>query len=482
MKKIFQLFVFCFSIQVSLAQINTPIIIDTDCAFDDYRAINMMLATKELKILAITTNDGALDPMNGVMKVACLLSDYKLEGIEIDAGRTVLNSPPVWREACGLLAWGQCLPAIGFKQNAAQLIVNQLTKSEIPVTLICLGSLTNVSDAIKLKPEIQKKISRIIWYNNAINPPKGTNYEADTKSADYVISLNLELQVVTNLENKEAYFDKEFQKQISKINTKYAKAVSSSFAQMHNGKAFMWDDLAVVYLLYPELFDLEAVSLKKPNLTIVKNYNIQAVKDEIIKILSQTYTFEKEVTFIEFPTDGNYYLFDVKSEIDTIIKRNGKQEWKATVITNELHGHLGVYSIVGAKMGIKAREILHAPIDRLEVFSFAGNHPPMGCLNDGLQVSTGSTLGYGTFKIANDSINTVIRPEAIFSFTDKTGTRKVRLKLKEKYSQQVEKDIVNGIIQYGNLTAGYWKLVRKLAIQYWRDWDRNEIFDIQEIK
>jgi pyrimidine-specific ribonucleoside hydrolase len=41
------------------------------------------------------------------------------------------------------------------------------------------------------------------------------------------------------------------------------------------------------------------------------------------------------------------------------------RRWKAVVLTNELHHHMGHWSIVGAKMGIRAREILAAPLDNI---------------------------------------------------------------------------------------------------------------------
>ena len=46
----------------------TPVIIDTDGASDDLRAICMLAAIKEIKILAITTSDGALSPDPGQKK------------------------------------------------------------------------------------------------------------------------------------------------------------------------------------------------------------------------------------------------------------------------------------------------------------------------------------------------------------------------------------------------------------------------------
>ena len=66
------------------------------------------------------------------------------------------------------------------------------------------------------------------------------------------------------------------------------------------------------------------------------------------------------------------------------------------VLTNEFHP-TGAYSIIGAKMGIRAREILEAPFDTLRVVSHAGDAPPSSCLNYGLQMATGASWDAARF-------------------------------------------------------------------------------------
>jgi pyrimidine-specific ribonucleoside hydrolase len=144
-------------------------------------------------------------------------------------------------------------------------------------------------------------------------------------------------------------------------------------------------------------------------------------------------------------------------------------------MTDEFHGHLGVYSIVGAKMGIKACEIFGVGSDQLKVTSFAGTKPPYSCLTDGIQVSTGATLGMGTISISSDSIP---KPMAIFVYKG----RQIKISLKEEYLKQVDSDINDGIVKFGLMDDGYWKLIRRNAIKYWLEWNRNQIFTIEEMK
>jgi len=159
--------------------------------------------------------------------------------------------------------------------------------------------------------------------------------------------------------------------------------------------------------------------------------------------------------------------------IGRAVQRYGLSEFRAAVLTNELHGHLGIFATVGVKMGIRAREYFDIGVDDMHVTTYAGNRPPVSCLNDGLQVSTGGTLGHGLITVAEVKAGDT-RPEATFTFKNK----KVTLRLKPEYERRVREDLKKGVETYGADTEANWQYVRALAIQYWLDWDRHEIFDI----
>lgn len=166
-----------------------------------------------------------------------------------------------------------------------------------------------------------------------------------------------------------------------------------------------------------------------------------------------------------FPLDS--YADDVRDIVGTCIECYGEREWKIITLTNEIHGHLGIYSTLGAKMGLYAMGLLQAD-EPVSVCSFAGTQPPVSCFNDGLQVSTGASLGHGLIGISDEAEK---RAEAIFT----CGNKSVRLRLKPQYENAVIQDIKRGVALYGN-SPEYWLYVRSLALKYWRDWDRKEIF------
>jgi len=463
------------------------LIIDTDCGADDLRAISMLLAIEENDILGMISSDGALAPSKGAAKIKALLSDFDISDIPVAEGSALDKEPPPWREYSESIIWGKdTSETVGSRQSdfakassdkiGKDVIAEKIIRSELPVDYICLGPMTNLAEIVKQEKDILRKINRIIWYNRSYDPLAGTNYERDSVAVNYIMEQEIRVDMISNLGRDEAVIDQDFISSFEDISTSYAAVVKLSFKnsgvieRIEQKHLKIWDDLVPVYLLYPDLFDMKQ-DIDNPHHRFVQDLRLEDIKQKIPEIIAQEYVLEKNIVFTSFPDDMDSYRDDVKKVMQEIIDRHGREEWKICVITNEMHRHLGIYSIVGAKMGLKAREILDAGIDRLEVVTFAGNIPPLSCLNDGLQVSTGATVGQGTIRLSDDK---ELSPAAIFTYDDKT----VKISLKPEYIQQVESDINEGIVKYGNLTDGYWKLIRKLAIKYWLEWSRDEIFEI----
>lgn len=181
------------------------------------------------------------------------------------------------------------------------------------------------------------------------------------------------------------------------------------------------------------------------------------------------------VVFEQFPTDPGLFRADLRPLVQEIIARHGLEEWRICVLTNEIHHHLGIYSIVGAKMGLKAREHLGAPLGGLRVTSFAGSQPPVSCFNDGLQLSTGATLGHGNIEVAKTG---PVRVEAHF----RAGDRGLKMRLKAAFEGDVRTDVACAVEKHGNLTPTYFAHVRGLALRCWLRWSRDEIFEIEPLR
>jgi pyrimidine-specific ribonucleoside hydrolase len=211
------------------------------------------------------------------------------------------------------------------------------------------------------------------------------------------------------------------------------------------------------------------------NIRFNADFYLLPVREVISDILKGIYASGDFVALRGFPVNNEDYTYDISELMDSIIKLYGKEEWKACVLTDEFHGHMGVYSIIGAKMGIKAREIFSVDRDVLEVIAFSGSKPPYSCMADGLQASTGATLGQGTIIV---SAEYYVSPGAEFRYKG----RSIVLTLKDSYIKKVENVIGKAVRDFGLNDETYWNTVRQFAIKCWLEWDRNNMFEVEEKK
>ncbi len=486
LKKTFNLILFLVLLSGSslLAQpiqvkLNHTVIIDTDCAIDDMRAISLLLSRPELTIKAIVLSDGSLPPIEGLVKVSSLLHEFRMDSVPAVLGEAIEGVNPPWRQFNRQVSWGDASPRQRLYLNAVDYLSEELMKSKERVIIICLGPLTNIAHLVKKDAKLTSAIERIIWYNDSTKPLMGFNYETDKASADFVIKSGLRIDVISNLKKENILFDSTMLTVCDHSTTLLATVLRNVFNQppvfekLKQKYFVLCDDLVPLYLTNPELFVMNIIP-DQLNVRYNADYDVQGVKTAMTDMINGTYVTERNVVFNRFPVQPEMFNYDIRPILDSAISRYGFLEWKANVMTDEFHGHLGVFSIVGAKMGIRAREVFNVGADMLDVTSYAGSKPPYSCLNDGIQVSTGATVGMGTIHLADKGKSS---PSAIFTYNN----RSVRISLKKEYLEKVDADINEGIMKFGLLDDGYWKLIRRNAIKYWLEWDRNKIFDVEEL-
>jgi hypothetical protein len=104
MKKYLALLIFIVSIVENVWSQPLPtvtkhtIIIDTDCAMDDMRAISILLTRPEITVKAIIVCDGTLPPEEGVQKIKALLHELGRDTFQVACGKDLKGLNPSWRE------------------------------------------------------------------------------------------------------------------------------------------------------------------------------------------------------------------------------------------------------------------------------------------------------------------------------------------------------------------------------------------------
>lgn len=107
----------------------------------------------------------------------------------------------------------------------------------------------------------------------------------------------------------------------------------------------------------------------------------------------------------------------------------------------KFHGHLGPYAVIGYRMGKIACSKLNKDPFKRNVDVLTGLSPPVSCIVDGIQLSSGCTLGKGNIKVQDKK-----KPIAIFKDMD---GKHISIKLKEKVQKEIDDTVNNkNIIEY----------------------------------
>jgi purine nucleosidase len=166
------------------------LIIDTDAGIDDSQAILMALAAPHARVEAITTVTGNVHVDNVNRNVFTILDICKMN-IPVFAGA---DRPLVaaWGGAIedihgrdGLGDWSERPQTMVRLQplHAALAIVNMVNQAPGEYTLVALGPLTNIALAVRLDPELPRKVRNFVFMGGTISAQGNT----DTVTAEYNI-------------------------------------------------------------------------------------------------------------------------------------------------------------------------------------------------------------------------------------------------------------------------------------------------------
>lgn len=162
----------------SLIQIQAPkpVIYDTDMAHEDMFAALFLLSHPNVDVRAITvTGTGEAHCGPGVSNALGLVALSGHQDIPVTCGREIPLAgnhvfPAEWRQLADD-AYGVAIPVGGAASDLSSpdLIIDLVQGSEEPVTIVAVGPLTNVAEAIQKAPEISANIEEIYVMGGAVN-------------------------------------------------------------------------------------------------------------------------------------------------------------------------------------------------------------------------------------------------------------------------------------------------------------------------
>ena len=99
--------------------------------------------------------------------------------------------------------------------------------------------------------------------------------------------------------------------------------------------------------------------------------------------------------------------------------------------TEEFHGHIGPFILAGLKMGLLALEKLDVEkYSGMKIIVETGTTPPLSCIVDGIQMSTGCTLGKGNIEVLPYK-----KPTA--TFIKKSENQRIKITLKDQWLKEI---------------------------------------------
>ena len=116
------------------------VIIDTDGGIDDIRTLAMLLASPDVRVLAVTISPGALTTGNAYIKVKSLLDAFRHEGIPVGVNRKVNFKSPEFEVALQTV-WGDEIGVdAALAPDCIPLIKDIFLHEKTTISFICLGA------------------------------------------------------------------------------------------------------------------------------------------------------------------------------------------------------------------------------------------------------------------------------------------------------------------------------------------------------
>jgi inosine-uridine nucleoside N-ribohydrolase len=261
------------------------IIFDTDCAYfnDDGAALVMLLNRPEATdVVGLTIVPGNMWPQPGAEAMFRILDVMKRPAIPVSFGA---QAPLVHTRGMAEREnkqWGpiEYLGAMGVDpveaaskvshaslhrvshRNAADYIIDTLENATVPVTILAIGPMTNLAIALRLKPELAKKIHRLVFMGGAVHVKNSDdraaefNFWFDPEAAQIVMRSGVEHKTMFGLDIcNRARLDKSHYEQIVAVKTPitamYRQDLNKRFAKDPAAFTYIWDCLAAGYLIDP---------------------------------------------------------------------------------------------------------------------------------------------------------------------------------------------------------------------------------------
>lgn len=249
-----------------------PILIDCDPGrfTDDNAAIAMLVRSGKFKIAGITVVAGNVWANEGLRNARATLNMMDVEDVPVHLGA----QQPL-RHTAEMAQKEKPLEFAGAfdlrrpraeKETAVDFLIETLEKQ--PMTVLAIGPLTNIAQALQKKPSIAGRIKQLVIMGGAVRVPGNSNKTAefnfwfDPEAARQVLESAIPRKVLVGLDvcNQVAYGKDVFDAIVTgkapfrHIFREQFGYGFPGFLKDPKAKAYLWDELVAAYLIDPSVF------------------------------------------------------------------------------------------------------------------------------------------------------------------------------------------------------------------------------------
>jgi len=185
------------------------IILDTDPGIDDAQAIAFAIAHPDIELLGLTTVFGNATVDITTQNALIILEKFAQPSVPVARGageplqQTRYPAPAFVHGEDGLGNLNLPVPnTSALEETAAQFIVRSANEHPGEISLVAIGPLTNIAQAVALDPKLPSKIKELVimggTYKQAgnVTPLAEANFFNDPHAADQVLAHNWPAYVV----------------------------------------------------------------------------------------------------------------------------------------------------------------------------------------------------------------------------------------------------------------------------------------------
>ena len=278
---------FIFWYTLAKAQVPMPVIFDTDFVMppqDDSMALMLALQSPELEVLGITTVAGNDSLERATSDVLRMLEIINQPEIPVYVGANM----PLVHEASDFARtnYGNWysddtppMPSGGHPKISAQedpavsFIVRTVMENPKQITILAIGPLTNIAQAIRAEPGFAVNVKQLIIMGGAIaalpngagniTPNAEYNFWVDPEAAYVTLRSDIPIELSPLNVSRKSALTKEWYEKMVAIETPFTsllkEALGQRFERNPEHSFFMYDQIAVASLIDPTLVTTESM-------------------------------------------------------------------------------------------------------------------------------------------------------------------------------------------------------------------------------